>query len=315
MENIHKKKSLTPFRKGSAKNPRSNIFNSYHINQKLKESEIRYRRLFETAQDGILILDFETGEITDANPYIIQIIESSLKDIRGKKLWEIGLFNNKEISEQTFMDLKNKGFVRFENLPISGKNGTLTEVEFISNVYLANETKVIQCNIRNISERKQIENKIRISELNLKYQNEEYRRLNDNFMLINKDLTESLSQIQTINQELHISKAKAEESDLLKSAFLSNMSHEIRTPMNAILGFSKFLLDRSLPPEKIENYVQIINSSSQQLLSIISDIIDISKIETGQIKIDSEVVNINVLLTELFTTYLAAIEKKKLTLI
>jgi signal transduction histidine kinase/CheY-like chemotaxis protein len=160
----------------------------------------------------------------------------------------------------------------------------------------------------------QNENKIKENEQSLIKQNADYFILNKEYSSLNVELTKGLNLIQDINDELNISKEKAEESDHLKSAFLANMSHEIRTPMNAIVGFSNFLLEPGLSKEKVEDYVQIINASCQQLLSVISDIIDISKIETGQISIDLEMVDINNLLDELFTTYKEIVEAKQLSL-
>ena len=282
------------------------------LNEKLKESEIRYRRLFETAQDGILILDFETGNIVDANPFIVEIIGYPLDEILGKKLWEIGLFSNREESERAFIELTKKGYIRFEDMPIQQKNGKTTEVEFISNVYLVNNNKVIQCNIRDITERKHTENALITSEQNLKSQNTNFANLNKVYTALNENLTESVHHIQDINDELVSSKIKADESDNLKSAFLANMSHEIRTPMNAIMGFSEFLLEPGLSKEKLEDFVQIIHASSMQLLSVISDIIDISKIEAGQISINVEVVNINTIMNEISETYKKLVEPKKL---
>lgn len=127
------------------------------MSEKLKESEMRYRRLFETAHDGILILDFESGHITDANPFFVNTIGYPLKDVLGKELWEIGLFSNKQQSETAFTRLKSNGYIRFEDMPIQRRNGKTTEVEFISNVYRVNNKKVIQCNIRDITQRKQVE--------------------------------------------------------------------------------------------------------------------------------------------------------------
>ncbi len=94
-------------------------------------------------------------------------------------------------------------------------------------------------------------------------------------------------------QMLKKAKDKAEESDRLKTAFLSNMSHEIRTPMNGILGFSELLEEDEFDNVERKNFIKIIQDSSKQLLSIINDIIDISKIEAGQININNEIVNIN----------------------
>ncbi len=288
--------------------------NDVLLDEKLKESEIRYRRLFESAKDGILILDFETGNIVDANPYIVNMIDYPLAKIMGKKLWEIGLFSNKEESENAFIELKTNGYIRFEDMPVQKQDGTITEVEFVSNVYLVSQTKVIQCNIRNITDRKRSENALKESEQNLKKQNAEYVHLNMEYFTLNEELTKSIKHIQNINDELISAKVKAEESDKLKSAFLANMSHEIRTPMNAIMGFAGFLLQPGLSNEKLEDFVQIINSCSMQLLSVISDIIDISKIETGQITVDLELVNVNNILNELWVTYKKITESKNLSL-
>jgi PAS domain S-box-containing protein len=283
--------------------------------EKLKVSEVRYRRLFETAKDGILILDFETGDILDANPFIIKIIDFPLNEVIGKKLWEIGLFSNKEESEVAFIELKTKGYIRFEDMPIQSRNGQVTEVEFISNVYIENNIKVIQCNIRDITTRIKAELALIKSEQDLKKQNREYANLNNEYSVLNDELKESISRMQHINNNLIIAKEKAEESEKLKSSFLANMSHEIRTPMNAIIGFSEFLLEPGISKKNTDRYVQIINSSSQQLLSIISDIMDISKIEAGRFSVDLKIVNIDQLMSELFDTYKKLVDFKSVRLI
>jgi len=148
----------------------------------------------------------------------------------------------------------------------------------------------------------------------LVFQNIEKENRANEYSILNEELIESLNQIQKINNELIIAKNNAEESDHLKSAFLANMSHEIRTPMNIILGFSEFLLQPELTKDEIDRFVQIIFTSSKQLLSIISDIVDISKIEARQFSINSENVDINQLMNELLFTYKKLIGSKKLTL-
>src|SRR4030042_517000 len=129
----------------------------------LKISETRYRRLFETAQDGILILDADTGQISDVNPFLVEMLGYSHEDFLGGKLWEIGPFKNIEASKTAFSELQNKGYIRYEDLPLQIKDGRLMDVEFVSNVYLVNHHKVIQCNIRDITERKRYEKELKES--------------------------------------------------------------------------------------------------------------------------------------------------------
>jgi diguanylate cyclase (GGDEF)-like protein/PAS domain S-box-containing protein len=127
----------------------------------LKASETRYRRLFETSQDGILILDADTAQITDVNPFLIRMLGYSHKDFLQKKLWEVGLFKDIELSRSAFSELQEKGYVRFKDLPLETKDGRTIDVEFVSNVYLVNMKKVIQCNIRDITVQKRMEEKLK----------------------------------------------------------------------------------------------------------------------------------------------------------
>lgn len=160
----------------------------------------------------------------------------------------------------------------------------------------------------------QLEDKRILAKKKLKEKNKLIESQNQKYILINKKLTASLNQIQNINAELIISKNKAEESDKLKSAFLANMSHEIRTPLNAIIGFSGLLAEPGISKEEVDEFIKIINTSSLHLLTIISDIMDISKIEAGQFSVSSELVNINKLLNELYMTYKTQAESKNLML-
>jgi PAS domain S-box-containing protein len=166
-----------------------------------------------------------------------------------------------------------------------------------------------------ITERKKAEKILKERELKLKEQNEEYQRLNKKYLIVNEELTESIDRIQKINRDLKIAKEKAEESDKLKSAFLANMSHEIRTPMNAIIGFSGLLTDRSISGKKTAEYVRLIKSGCQQLLCIINDIVDISKIEADQVSLYLETVNLNYMLNELHSIYKLQADDKSLSLV
>jgi PAS domain S-box-containing protein len=122
----------------------------------LEASELRYRRLFEAAQDGILILDAKTGMIEDVNPYLIKMLGYSREEFVEKELWGVGAFRDVEASKEAFEILQDREYIRYENLPLKTKDGRLIQVEFVSNVYLAGHEKVIQCNIRDITEHKRI---------------------------------------------------------------------------------------------------------------------------------------------------------------
>ena len=129
----------------------------------LQQSELKYRRLFETAQDGILILEGETGKITDANKFILDMLGYPLEYFIGKQLWELGFIRDKTFAQNAFLKLKENSYIRYEDLPLETKTGELIEVEFISNVYLVNDHQIIQCNIRNITDRKRMETALVLS--------------------------------------------------------------------------------------------------------------------------------------------------------
>ena len=117
-------------------------------NEALAVSETRYRRLFESAKEGILILHFETGKILDVNPFLISILGYSKKEFIEKAIWEIGFFKDLVANQEKFLELKQEEIIRYDKLPLETASGKTIRVEFISNVYLENNQKVIQCSIR-----------------------------------------------------------------------------------------------------------------------------------------------------------------------
>jgi PAS domain S-box-containing protein len=121
-------------------------------------SELRYRRLFETAQDGILILDANSGEIMDVNPFLIDLLDYPFEELRGRKLWEIGQFKDIAANRAAFETLQQNEYIRYENLPLRRRDGKQIQVEFVSNVYWLEADKVIQCNIRDITARAEMRN-------------------------------------------------------------------------------------------------------------------------------------------------------------
>jgi PAS domain S-box-containing protein len=150
----------------------------------LVTSELQYRRLFETAQNAILILDGDTGQVIDANRFILDMLGYPREYFIGKHLWELGFIRDKSLAEQAFVELKTKGFIRYEDLPLERYDGQQMDVEFISNAYIVGDRKIFQCNIRDFTERKK-------QEMALSESESRYRRLlnvlNEGIWSIDKD--------------------------------------------------------------------------------------------------------------------------------
>jgi PAS domain S-box-containing protein len=127
----------------------------------LIDSETRYRRLFEAAKDGILILDADTGLVTEVNPFLIELLGYSHAAFLGKKIWELGFFKDTAANKADFRELQQQDYIRYEDLPLKTADGRQIDVEFVSNAYQVNHHKVIQCNIRDITARKQAEEELR----------------------------------------------------------------------------------------------------------------------------------------------------------
>jgi PAS domain S-box-containing protein len=125
--------------------------------QALRTSELSYRRLFEAARDGILILDFDTGCITDVNPFLFKLLGFSRDEMIGKTVGELSPFKDMQSNKIMRHRLQEDGYVRYEDLPLESRDGRKIAVEFVSNVYLLGDKKVIQCNVRDITERKAAE--------------------------------------------------------------------------------------------------------------------------------------------------------------
>ena len=170
--------------------------------ESLRQSEIRYRRLFEEAQDGILILDIYTRKISDANPYMSDLLGYSHGEFLAKELWEIGLFPDKTANEAAFLELQKRGYLHYDNLSLKTKHGRQVEIEATANAYTEDDHQVIQCSIRDITERRQAELALAKT---LAYGNDIIATLREPFLVLDSDL-----RVRTANRSFydafHVSK-------------------------------------------------------------------------------------------------------------
>ena len=234
----------------------------------LEISEIRYRRLFESSHDGIILLDAESAKVLDVNRFMVDLLGHTREHFLGKELWEIGLFKDAESSKTAMATLQRVGHIRYEDLPLEHKDGRHIPVEFVSNVYREGKRSVIQCNIRDITERKHVD------------------------------------------MELAKAKEAAEAANRSKSEFLANMSHEIRTPMNAILGFADMVVHKDQGKAGRIECAQIIRRNAAHLLELINEILDLSKIEAGQMAMERIACDLPALLSDIVSlTRARAVEK------
>jgi len=171
--------------------------------ENLRASEVRYRRLFETAKDGILLLDADTGRITDVNPFLQDMLGYSHAELIGKALWEIGPIKDIAASRDAMNQLQKKEYVRYENLPLETKAGQHIQVEFVSNVYLVDGWRVIQCNVRDITARKTAE---------------------ESLQKVNDELLASVAELKRRDEEM---KSLIRLNDLLQSCTIQAEAYQV----------------------------------------------------------------------------------------
>ncbi len=178
----------------------------------LSISEKRYRRLFESAKDGILIVNAETGLIEDVNPFLTELLAYSKEEFLSKNIWDIGVFRHFFYSQSAFRELQQNDYVRYEELSLESGDGRRLDVMFASNVYEVDGVKVIQCNIRDISERvrAEAESKRRHDELQLILDTVPaiifYKDREGRFLRVNREL----SQVLGISPEAFVGKTASE---------------------------------------------------------------------------------------------------------
>jgi PAS domain S-box-containing protein len=259
----------------------------------LRKSEEKYRRFFENAQDVFYLTDTE-GRILEISPSIMRYSGYKPEELIGKQIESIYL--NPFDKDVLHKILSSKGGITDNVVRLKIKDaGAVYVSASVQMLYGADGSPIgVEGSMRDVTQRFVTEEKLKATGKLLLKQNKQYIKL---------------------NEELKKAKEKAEESDRLKTAFLANMSHEIRTPMNGIMGFSMMLADPGLTQAERDSYVKIVNSSCDQLLHIINDIIDISKIEAGQIDLSETTFDLNLLLREILSFHSESVREKEIELL
>lgn len=261
----------------------------------------QYRLLFDNMAIGFSYCQLvynEKGEAVDFNYLIVNKAYAALVDIPAERV--VGSLASRINPFFQKDQLKTYEKVVRTGLPVTHEYYTENARKFFEVTIYRVQDEQFAILTTDITQQKEYDVQLKRSEQDLLLQNQEYESLNE-------ELTQ-------INEELYKAKERAEESDTLKSAFLANMSHEIRTPMNGLIGFSKLINAPNLSEEKRQHYATVIEESCKRLLKLVNDIIDISKIETGQITIYNEKGSVFQLLQELFSFFEPQVAKKGIDL-
>ncbi len=220
----------------------------------LQRSELRYRRLFESAKDGILILDADSGQILDVNPYLIEMLGFSKEELAGKELWEIGPFKDIVASKLAFAELQQRGYIRYDNLPLQSREGLVRQVEFVSNSYLAGESCVIQCNIRDITDRKLAEER-------------------------------ALAELQTKTRELASMTQQLWQASKLATMgeLAASVAHELNNPLATISLHAEVLVGQLADDDPNRRSLLVIEQEVERMATLVSNLLLFSRRSHRQI--------------------------------
>ncbi len=234
------------------------------VEEAWQSSELRYRRLFESAKDGILILEADSGRIIDVNPYLVEMLRTPKEEILGQELWELGPFKDIVASKLAFAELQQRGYMRYENLSLEEREGTLRQVEFVSNSYLEGESRVIECNIRDITERKLAEAEL---------------------LRTNQRLEGALAELQSKTHELAAMTQQLWQASKLATMgeLAASVAHELNNPLATVALRAESALE-ALPEGDPKRYsLEVISQEVERMGTLVSNLLLFSRRSHRQI--------------------------------
>lgn len=237
----------------------------------LRDSEVRYRRLFQSAKDGILILDANTGKIIEANAFMSGLLGMERQDIVSKELFELGMGKDIEANKEAFRELRRSGYMRHDHLPMRNKRGEEVQVEFIANTYVEDDMLVAQCNVRDISERAGLEKQIKEQAQSLANQ---ARRKDEFLAMLSHELRNPLAPIRSA---VHLLKL-----------------HE-RGSENPIQQQAREVIER-----------QVTN-----LTRLVSDLMEVSRAITGRIRLKTQILDLGQVVRHAVDTVMPLVDQRK----
>jgi PAS domain S-box-containing protein len=245
----------------------------------LRVSEMRCRRLFESAREGVLLLDSGTSKIMEANPFVSELLGYGREELVGKELWEIGLMKDPQTSREFFRVLRTNHFVRYEDLLFQNRTGRKREVEVAASVYQEGAHLVIQCNLRDITERRMVQQELLAAKDEISRQAAE---LQEKVAAHTVQLRQTIGELET---------------------FSYSVSHDMRSPLSAMRGFAEILLKDYSPQLDAAGikYLEKIDLAAGRLDVLIQEVLAYTMVLGGEIRI--EPVDLDAVVRQVIETY------------